>query len=307
MTDKKAKKARALKAKGWSLRDIAREIGTSHESVRTLLAAAPPAVPAHMAPLPKPRRPKSAKQAASGSLLDVCKEMLAELRRRARATSHPTLRTRYSADATNLAGLVLRLETQEAARVEGLAMTMAEVAEIQAGLARKIEAVIARAKAAGSLACTSCRAPLTAPLGSSESAPPKPPKRTRAAAPAATPAGADGMVAEARAALKWLLDSTADAEAVGDEMSTQRAGRAAVSIAGFVARLEKAIAKTRTDQIHVPAAAVDNAHAEIEERVSAIRNRTLMCSRCSRAHSVRLGTGLTEADLDAADGPHEAA
>ncbi|RYZ01649.1 MAG: hypothetical protein EOO73_34775 [Myxococcales bacterium] len=298
MNDKKAKKARALKAKGWSLRDIAREIGTSHESVRTLLAAAAPALPAHMAPLPKPRRPKSAKQAASGSLLDVCKEMLAELRRRARATSHPTLRTRYSADATNLAGLVLRLETQEASRVEGLAMTMAEVADVRAELARKIEAIMARARSAGTLACTSCRVPLTAPLADS-SAPPKPLERERPAAPAN---GADGMVAEARAALKWLLDSTADAEAVGDEMSTQRAGRAAVSIAGFVARLEKVIAKTRTDQIHVPAAAVDNARAEIEERVSAIRNRALMCSRCSRAHSVRLGTGLTEAALDAADG-----
>jgi hypothetical protein len=300
----KLKKARSLKAKGWSLRDIAVNLGCSHEAVRVALAA----VPAHMALLPKPRRAKRPKASAGGSLLDVCKEMLAELRRRARATSHPTLRTRYSADATNLAGLVLRLETQEASRVEGLAMTMAEVADVRAGLDRKIEALIARAKSAGTLACTVCRMPLTAPLCSSASAPTNPPERASSAVPAAKqPTGADGMVAEARAALKWLLDSTADAEAVGDEMSTQRAGRAAVSIAGFVARLERAIAKTRTDQIHVPAAAVDNARAAIEERVSAIRNRPLMCSRCSRAHSCRLGTGLTEADLDAADGAHETA
>lgn len=298
MTAAKLKKARSLKAKGWSLRDIARELGCSHEAVRLALATATPDLPAHMAPLPKPRRPKSAKASAAGTLLDVCRELLAELRRRAKATQHPTLRTRYSADATNLAGLVLRLETQEASRVAGLAMSRAEVAQVQAGLELKIAALIARAQAAGSLACTSCRAPLSAPLDPmpSASAP-----RASSAAPPPKTAGADGMVAEARAALAWLLTSTADAEAVGDEMSTQRAGRAAVSIAGFVARLERAIAKTRTDQILVPAAAVDNARGAIEERVSAIRNRPLMCARCARSASVKMGTGLSEAELNAAD------
>lgn len=305
MNQKSLRKARSLKAKGWSLRDIASEIGCSHEGVRAALSSTPePAakLPAHMRSPKKPKRPPSAKQAASGTFLEVCRALLTELRQRARTTSHPTLRTRYSADATNLAGLVLRLETAEATRAEGLSITLAEVGQIQASLFQRMREHLERAEKAGKLVCSTCRCALAVDLNEPEPTP-EPAPDASTAPPAAD---VDGMIAEARGALKWLLDSTADAEATGDEMSTQRAGRAAVSIAGFVARLEKALAKTRTDQIHIAPAEVLKAEGDIIERIAGIRNRPLMCARCDRAHSVHQGTGLSESELDATGGSEPA-
>lgn len=285
MTDSKqaqAARVRELRARGWSFRQIQHETGVNRETARRWCAAAEPspsiadraaALPSHMTPPEPPARPP-ALDVANMPLLDVCRAMLAELRRRAKSTPLPPLAARYSADAATLAGLVLRLERQHAERSRTLELSRREIERVQVGVMRKLEAFMAQRGDA--LRCARCGCavrfdmPEARPVFGADDTPPE--------------GGADELLTDARDMLAWLLESTADAEAIGNEVQTQRTGRAAVAIAGFVARLEKAIAATRPDTVSFDDAERDRCDERITGTVAAIRERSLMCASCAAAH-----------------------
>lgn len=285
MTDPKqalAARVRELRGRGWSYRQIQNETGVNRETARRWCATAEPApsiagraaaLRSRIPPDPPPRPP--ALDVAAMPLIDVCRAMLAELRRRAKSTPLPALAARYSGDAATLAGLVLRLERQHAERSRTLELSRREIERVQAGLMRKLEAFMAQRGDA--LRCARCGCavrfdmPEVRPVFGADATPPE--------------GGADELLTDAREMLAWLLESTADAEAIGNDVQTQRTGRAAVSIAGFVARLEKAIAATRPDTVVFNDAERDRCAERITGSLTAIRDRLLMCAPCAAAHA----------------------
>jgi hypothetical protein len=282
MNARQKRKILQLHAKKWSLRDIGAELDISHETVRGVIAAEPAA-----ATKPKTaRRRKPKPTPTAGSLLDVARALLAELRRRARQTNHPTLGPRFASDATVLAGLVLRLERQAAERTDGVATTLADIGERRARVRTALVESLERASKDGRLVCSDCGCALSATLRN-EKAPPL----ADAKAARVTGTGADGMIAEARETLAWLIASANGSANDGDEIATQRFGRGAVSVAGFVARLEKAIESARTDQIEISSSAIAERRAVVLGRMRAIRERPLLCAACNRKLSVFWGTG----------------
>jgi len=121
--------------------------------------------------------------------------------------------------------------------------------------------------------------------------------------PPATP-GTDSPDAPALQVVRELLaearNQFALTSASGDSASAQRYARTAAGLTPVLARLERED-RDAVGGIQVSADEIKKARTSIAERVAAIRNRPLLCSRCSRTLSVFWGTGLTEAELDAGE------
>jgi hypothetical protein len=105
------------------------------------------------------------------------------------------------------------------------------------------------------------------------------------------------LLAEARAQF-------AAASASGDSASAQRYARTAAGLTPVLARLEREDREVDGAVRISPAEAAKTRDAMFE-RIKAITNRSeLRCASCDRKLSVYWGTGLTEAELNAADDAH---
>jgi hypothetical protein len=302
----------AAAARGWSLRDNAEANGVSHESVRRELAKPPPVVTAPApttttTPQPPPlsadiaaraaamrskfaesKRPGRAAQRRPArnkppeSFLVQCKRVLADLRRRARATPLPQLRARFSADATKLSGLILRLGAREVQRTDDITMTAAEAEQIAADLRQRFAA----RQAGRRLVCAGCGRELTVNFGDSERVP-------QAEAPAAAPRGDThaALLAESREDLAFLLDGADEAELDGNEVASQKQGRHAVALAGFIDRLERELeqhGQSAKGAVTITAPEVADIRQRMQESFAVMRSRPLHCAECSRQHSIDL-------------------
>lgn len=101
------------------------------------------------------------------------------------------------------------------------------------------------------------------------------------------------LLAEARAQF-------AAASACGDSASAQRYARTAAGLTPVLARLEREDREV-DGAVRISPAEAAKTRESVIERIKAICNRPLLCSKCSRELSVFFGTGLSEAELNAAD------
>lgn len=108
------------------------------------------------------------------------------------------------------------------------------------------------------------------------------------------------LLAEARAQF-------ATASACGDSAGAQRYARTASGLMPVLARLEREDREV-DGAVRISPAEAAKIQDSLLERIKAITNRPgLRCAKCDRELSVYFGTGLTEAELDAADGAHGSA
>lgn len=134
------------------------------------------------------------------------------------------------------------------------------------------------------------------------------PAHMRPLEPLAIPPGTQSPEAPALVVVRELLAEAraqfAAASACGDSAGAQRYARTASGLMPVLARLEREDRDVDGAVRISPAEAAKTRDAMLS-RIKAICNRPLLCAKCSRELSVFWGTGLSEADLDAADGPHE--
>lgn len=131
-------------------------------------------------------------------------------------------------------------------------------------------------------------------------APPKPPPSEPAPADlpahmAPPPAVAalvvgEDLIASTRAMVNRMLTRSAASESAGSYASAQRDSRDAANLMIVLARLEK-LGADDADVVRVTRADVAKIEESLKERIAAICNRPLLCAECSRALSVRWGTG----------------
>lgn len=122
---------------------------------------------------------------------------------------------------------------------------------------------------------------------------------------APSPAAAASETPDALTTVRELLAEAraqfAAASASGDSANAGRYARTASGLMPVLARLEREDREV-DGAVRITPAEAAKTRDSLTERIKAICNRTLLCSKCSRELSVFWGTGLSsEAELDAAD------